>query len=251
MSALCELFPGAETPINYEDCEVDLSDCSDDEYTTYSHDSLPDTDSLLPQVSPHYIDSGPDTLPRSRPSYVETQVSRLQTKMAAEARTAPYRDEADANATPRIGPVRIPKQFTELEPGRAAVAIERTSSSPVPAYGAAEGGASTLQDSLQVASPHVFSESSSPRRLSPIHNYNVGNMNPRHIDIERYSPARSPSVTSTVNSRKEDYNQNYCDRLSAANSPMSPARELNGNVPRRPADANYQTPLEIEVDPVS
>lgn len=92
-------------------------------------------------------------------------------------------------------------------------------------------------------------------------NYNIGNMNPRHIDMEQYwnrendklSPARSPSVNSNTNSlRKEDYNQNYCDRLSAGNSPMTPVNEFNGNMPRgQPIDPRYQIPLQIEVGPVS
>ncbi|KOB74550.1 putative Mitogen-activated protein kinase kinase kinase 7 [Operophtera brumata] len=243
MSALCELFPGEDTPINYEDCEEDSSSCSEDEYMTYdTRDSLPDAPPSLSQV--HEAPAPP----RLR-SYVETQVSKLQTKMAAEAhpKTATLKDETDAHD--RIGAVRIPQQFKE---GRSPVAINRSS----PQERACEG--SSLQDSLQVSSPHVFSESSSPRRLSPIGNYNIGNMNPRHIDMDQYwnrendklSPARSPSVTSTNNSRKEDYNQNYCDRLSAANSPMS-APEFNGNVPQRPVDPRYQTPLQIEVDPVS
>lgn len=259
MTSLCSLFPGADIPINYGDCEVDVSEGSEDEYASYSHDSLrdtdslPDTDSLLQlQVPTQYPDPArnkdTDTLPR--PSFVDTQVSRLQTKMAAEAqpRTAIHRDEADTGS--RIGPIRIPKQFADITEARSPVAIERTSSSPAPSVHT-PSDISTLQDSLQVASPHVFSESSSPRRLSPIHNYNVGNMNPRHIDIDRYSPSRSPSVTSTLNSRKEDFNQNYCDRLSAANRPMSPSGELNGNLSQRPVDGSFQTPLEIEVDPVS
>lgn len=248
MSSLCEYFPGADTAINYDDCEEDVSSCSEDEYMTYdTRDSLTDTEQSLSQVRPR--------------SYVETQVSKLQTKMAAEAHpktAAIFKDEPDAHN--RIGPVRIPQQFKAPEfpeAGRSVIAINRTSSSPVPserAYAASD--ASTLQDSLQVNSPHVFSESSSPRRLSPIGNYNVGNMNPRHVDIdywnrenEKLSP-QSLSVTSTNNSRKEDYNQNYCDRLSATNSPIS-GSEFNGNLPQMPVDPRYQTPLQIEVDPVS
>lgn len=256
MSALCELFPGEDTPINYEDCEEDASSCSEDEYMTYdTRDSLPDTQHSLSQVPAHAVPAPPR--PRS---YVETQVSKLQTKMAADAhpKTDILKDEP--NAHDRIGAIRIPHQFKRVEypEVRSPVAINRTSSSPVAERACSPSEASTLPDSLQVNSPHVFSESSSPRRLSPIGNYNIGNMNPRHIDMDQYwnreneklSPARSPSVTSTNNSRKEDYNQNYCDRLSAANSPMS-ATEFNGNVPQRPVDPRYQTPLQIEVDPVS
>lgn len=276
MSALCEFFPGADTPINYDDCEEDLTDCSDDEYMPYdTQDSLTDTADLtqdIPTQNPDY--SAPNTLllrnktaQSDRPrSFVETQVSKLQNLMAAEAHpktSALPKDEPDVHN--RIGPVRIPQQFKKpetFETGRSPVTINRTSSSPVPServYMPSEG--STPQDSLRVVkSPVVFSESSSPRRLSPIANYNIGNMNPRHIDIEQYwnrengklSPALSPSVTSNSNSvRKEDYNQNYCDRLSAANSPLSPMKEYNGNLTQKPIDPRYQTPLQIEVDPVS
>lgn len=269
MRALCELFPGADTPINYDDCEDDDT-YSEEEYVAYTQDSL--TDTHLSQHDPSqntdYSASNPLLLgnksPRPR-SFVETQVSKLQNLMAAEAQpktSALPKDEPDVHN--RIGPVRIPQTFKRpemfIEAGRSPIAINRTSSSPVPCdrmYVLSEG--STLQDSLRVVkSPIIFSESSSPRRLSPIANYNIGNMNPRHIDMEQYwnrendklSPARSPSVTSNSNSvRKEDYNQNYCDRLSAANSPMSPLREFNGNLSQRPIDPRYQTPLQIEVDP--
>lgn len=69
---------------------------------------------------------------------------------------------------------------------------------------------------------------------------------------DKLSPARSPSVNSNTNSlRKEDYNQNYCDRLSAGNSPMTPVNEFNGNLPPGIVDPRYQIPLQIEVGPVS
>lgn len=245
MSALCEFFPGEDTPINYDDCEEDVSECSEDEYMTY------DTDASLSQVhTDEALPTPTDELSRPR-SYVGTQVSKLQTKMA-EAHPKPpavFKDEPDA--LNRIGPVRIPQQFKRPEypeAGRLPITINRTCSSPVPSEQRSEASLSTLQDSLQVGSPHVFSESSSPRRLSPIGNYNIGNMNPRHVDMDQCW-SRDPSVASTNNSRKEDYNQNYCDRLSAANSPMS--TEFNGNVPQRPVDPRFQTPLQIEVDPVS
>lgn len=277
MSALCEFFPGADTPINYDDCEVDDSECSEDECG--SRDSL-DTDTehdILSQVHiptqyPDHSTSDPvlrniDTpLQPSRPrSYVETQVSKLQNIMAAEAHpktTALSKDESDAHN--RVGAIRIPQHFKKsedfLEAGRSPISINRTSSSPVPSertYVPSEG--STPQDSLRVIkSPVVFSESSSPRRLSPIPNYNIGNINPRHIDTDPYwkrevdklSPTRSPSVMSNSSLlRKEDCNQNYYDRLSATNSPMTPVREYNGNVTQRPINSSIQTPLHIDVDP--
>lgn len=283
MSALCEFFPGADTPINYDDCEDDDTECSDDEYMPYDTQDSLDTDTdqaILSQVhiptqysdatasNPVLLRNIDNTIQAPRPrSFVETQVSKLQTLMAAEAHpktSALPKDEPDVHN--RIGPVRIPQQFKKpevyTEAGRSPVTINRTSSSPVPSdrvYMPSEG--STPQDSLRVVkSPVIFSESSSPRRLSPIANYNIGNMNPRHIDIEQYwnrendklSPARSPSVNSNSNSlRKEDYNQNYCERFSATNSPMTPVKEFNGNISQRPIDPRYQTPLQIEVDPVS
>lgn len=277
MSALCEFFPGADTPINYDDCEDEDSEYSEDEYMQYDTQDSLDTDTdqgILSQV--HIPTQYPDTTasnpvllrnidhtiqpPRPR-SFVETQVSKLQNLMAAEAHpktSALPKDEPDVHN--RIGPVRIPQQFKKpeayTEAGRSAVTINRTSSSPGPA-GASE--ASTPQESLLARSPAVFSDTSSPRRLSPIANYNVGNMNPRHVDMDHYwsrendkLSTRSPSVTSNSNSvRKEDYNQNYCDRLSAANSPMTPVKEYNGNLSQRPIDPRYQTPLQIEVDPNS
>ncbi|KAL0821858.1 hypothetical protein ABMA28_005262 [Loxostege sticticalis] len=269
MSALCEFFPGADTPIDYNDCEEDDTSCSDDDYMLCdSRETIDsDTEHILSQISvptePNpvtYRDVEPAPRPRS---IVETQVNKLQNLIAAEAqpKTAALTQQ-EVEAYNRIGPIRIPQQFKRVdEAGRSAVTINRTSSSPVPPdrpYGTSEG--STPQDTLRVLrSPVVFSESSSPRRLSPIVNYNIGNMNPRHIDMEQYwnrendklSPARSPSVNSNTNSlRKEDYNQNYCDRLSAGNSPMTPVNEFNGNMPRgQPIDPRYQIPLQIEVGP--
>lgn len=277
MSVLSTFFPGADTPINYDDCEVDDTDYSEDEYLYGTRDSLDtDTEYSLSQVHiPTYPEEPtpnsvlkPTDMPMQSPrprSLVETQVSKLQNIMAAEAhpKTAAQKDEPDVHN--RIGPVKIPQQFKKsdhLEPGRSTITINRTSSSPVPSertYVPSEG--STPQDSLRVVrSPVIFSETSSPRRLSPILNYNIGNMNPRHIDIEQYwnrendqlSPARSPSVASNTNSvRKEDFNQNYYDRLSATNSPMASVKEFNGNISQRPVDPRCQTPLQIEVDPVS
>lgn len=270
MRALCEFFPGADTPIDYNDCEdEDYSESLDDDYMTYdTRESLEtDPEQLTQPNYPEETSSNPVVLrhidktePRPR-SFVETQVSKLQTLMAAESQpktAAIPKDEPDV--LNRIGSIRIPQQFKKpecFEAGRSPVTINRTSSSPVPlerVYIASEG--STPQDSLRIVrSPVVFSECSSPRRLSPIVNYNVGNINPRHIDIEywnrendKLSPARSPSVTSNNSVRKEDYNQNYCDR----NSPMMPLKEHNGNIPQRlPFDPRYQMPLQIEVDPVS
>lgn len=262
MSALCSFFPGADQPIDYNDCEEDESECSDDQYM-HTQDQL-DTDTddmMLSQVQPpsDYESSVPAPLadrpaPGSRPrSFVETQVTKIQSLMAAEAQpktSALPREEPDVYN--RIGPVRIPQRFI-----KSPVTINRTSSSPVPdrQYVPSEG--STPQDSLLLVRSPVFSESSSPKRLSPLANYNIGNMNPRHMDMEQYwnrendkrSPGRCSSVTSNSNSiRKEDYNQNYCDRLSAGNSPMMPMKEFNGNVPQ---EHPIQTPLQIEVDPVS
>lgn len=268
MKALCDFFPGADTPIDYSDCEErEYSESLDGDYMAYDTREGLDTEPAFGSepCAPARRLAEPEPRPRS---FVETQVSKLQTLMAAEAQpktAALPRDEPDLHN--RIGPVRIPQTFKKpdhyADAGRSPVTINRTSSSPVPSerpYMPSEG--STPQDSLRIVrSPVVFSESSSPRRLSPIVNYNIGNMNPRHIDIEQYwnrendklSPARSPSVLSSSNSvRKEDYNQNYYDRLIAGNSPMTPLKEYNGNIPQRlPMDPKYRTPLSIEVDPVS
>ncbi|KAI5642079.1 protein tyrosine kinase domain-containing protein [Phthorimaea operculella] len=265
MTSLCEYFPGADTPIDYNDCEEDDStDSIDDDYMTY------DTRESLETEPEPYEDSQPALVMRNstdqpRPrSFVETQVNKLQNIMKAEAtpRTVALpRDEPDVHN--RIGPVRIPQQFKRPEAFneavRSPVTINKLSSSPTPerAFGVSEG--STPQDSLRVVrSPVIFSEASSPRRLSPIVNYNIGNINPRHADVEQYwnremeklSPARSPSVLSNSNSvQTQDYNQNYCDRLSAGNSPMTP-KEYNGNISQRlPIDSRYHMPLQIEVDP--
>lgn len=235
MAALCEYFPGADTPINYDDCEDESSECSEDEYMQYdTQDSLADA-TLSQAPLPYDASSDPVSLrtadrtvqpPRPR-SFVETQVSKLQHLMAAEAQprtSALPKDEPDVHN--RIGPVRIPQQFKKpevyTEATKSAVPINRTCSSP---------------DSLRPArSPALFSESSSPR-LSPVAYRNVGNMNPRHADLEC--------------SRADDYSQTYCERLSAANSPMTPVKEYNGNLSQSAIDPRYQTPLQIEVDPVS
>ncbi|CAG4956757.1 unnamed protein product [Parnassius apollo] len=277
MTALCAFFPGADTPIDYNDCEDDDTEYSDEDFIMYDthdsldaetdntsqvHDSINYPEETLSNPVMYRHSSRPELSPRPR-SLVETQVNKLQNLIASEAQPksgALYKDDLDLQN--RIGPVRIPQQFIKpesyAEAGRSPVIINRTSSSPVPSdktYMPSEG--STPQDTLRIVrSPAIFSESSSPRRLSPIVNYNIGNMNPRHIDIEQYwnrennkSPVRSPSMTSNTNSlKKEDYNQNYCDRLSAGNSPMTP-KEFNGNMQQRTLDSRYQTPLQIEVDP--
>lgn len=266
MKSLCEFFPGADTPINYDDLEVDESEHFEEDFGPYStHDSF-ETESIVQTHNPQYTNEimtnpvvyrSTETPLSPRPrSFVEAQVSKLQNLIAAETQPkATVREETDQRPA-----VKIQHQFkrpeTHLEPGRS---VNRTPNSLVPSdktHMASE--ASTPQDSLQVRSPNVFSESSSPRGISPLANYNIGNMNPRHIDIEQYwnrvsdnSPVRTPSAISTNSMRKEDYNQNYCDRLSSGNSPMTPMKEYNGNSPRLPMDTRYATPLQIEVDPVS
>lgn len=265
MRALCEFFPGADTPINYDDLEDDDEESVDDDYLLYSTRDSFDTENIPQAHNPvHYTDEvtspvvyrhgkhSPNLSPRPR-SFVESQVSRLQNLMANENQPK-TRDDLQERTS-----VRIPQQFrrdTHLEPG-SSVTINRTSSSPVPDRTHMQSEGSTPQDTLRVfRSPVVFSESSSPRGISPIVNYNIGNMNPRHIDMDQYwnrendklSPAsRTPSALSTNSTRKEDYNQNYCDRVSAANSPMT--LQYNGNTSQ--VDPRYQTPLQIEVDPVS
>lgn len=275
MTALCAFFPGADTPIDYNDCEDDDAEYSDEDYMMYdTQDSLEtETDNMSQtQNSVRYTDetasdpipyrntNRPAVSPRPR-SLVETQVNKLQNLIASEGHPQSKGNTLNESDQARIGAVKIPQQFKKnegFEVGRSPITINRTSSSPVPSEKTyMPSGGSTPQDTLRIVrSPAIFSESSSPRRLSPIVNYNIGNMNPRHIDIEQYwnreseKSARSGSTTSNTNSsRKEDCNQNYCDRLSAANSPMS-TRELNGNT-QRPVDARYQSPLQIEVDPVS
>ncbi|CAG9112063.1 unnamed protein product [Plutella xylostella] len=288
MSALSEFFPKADTPLNYNDCEEDDSLSLDDEYMTYdTRDSL-DTDATdMSQNAPdqyEYTNESTSSLPPMRNneatppprrplSFVETRVSKLQNLIAADAQTKTAAIPREDDVHNRIGPINIPHQFRKQEfdrsqeAGRSPVTIQRTSSSPVPVdqYGN-PSEVSTPQDSLRIdRSPNVFSESSSPRRLSPLANYNIGNMNPRHIDIEQYwnreneklSPARSPSARSNTNStvteNRDDYNLNYCDRLSAANSPLAPRKQYqNGNVmPYRNYDTRYDQPLQIDVDPNS
>ncbi|XP_038222627.1 mitogen-activated protein kinase kinase kinase 7-like [Zerene cesonia] len=266
MKALCEFFPGADTPINFDDLEDDDEECSEDGYMMYdTRDSFEtDTESLTQAHNPiHYTNetssnsiyknTGKPISPRAN-SFVENQVNRLQHLMS-ESQPKPAVSRDDENrAVLKIPQLIKPEQ---LEPGRSPVAMNKLNS-PVLSdrtYMPSEG--STPQDTLRVfRSPNIFSESSSPRGPSPIVNYNIGNMNPRHIDIEQYwnreneklSPARTPSALSNNSSRKEDYNQNYCDRLSVGNSPMTPIREYNGNMVRA-VDSQYQTPLQIEVDP--
>lgn len=81
MSALCEFFPGADTPIDYNDCEEDDTSCSDDDYMLCdSRETIDsDTEHILSQISvptePNPV-SYRDVEPAPRPrSIVETQVS--------------------------------------------------------------------------------------------------------------------------------------------------------------------------------
>ncbi|GBP40052.1 Mitogen-activated protein kinase kinase kinase 7 [Eumeta japonica] len=277
MTALCEFFPGADIPILNDDCEKEEYD-NRDSYETdtdvTSTNSFPfafDTSASAPVQMRH---TNKTALPPRPRSFVETQKNKLQHLMAVENYPKPpliTRDESDIPS--RIGTVNIPQSFrheilnidnrTHLD-SRSPILINRTSSSPVPSdrLQVVASESNTPRDSLNVGSPIVFSESSSPRRLSPIVNYNIGNMNPRHIDIEQYwnrendqlSPARSPSIISNTNSttpdNKEDYNRNYCERTNNMNSPIVPIKSFhNGNVsPYIPVDPRYHTPLHIECD---
>lgn len=264
MKALCDFFPGADTPINFDDLEEE-DDSLEDKYVMYDTQESFDTDMQSDQSNPlHYTDdaasnqiyrSTGQSSPRPR-SFVETQVNKLQNLMAADVQPkSPKEDDSHR--------VRIPQQIKKLDQNEAgtSITINRTSSSPINSDRNVTSEGSTPQDILRVyRSPNIFSESSSPRGISPIVNYNIGNMNPRHIDIEQYwnreneklSPSRTPSALSNTNSiKKEDYNQNYCDGLNATNSPMNQISEFNGNSPRMTLDPRYQTPLQIEVDPVS
>ncbi|OWR51860.1 mitogen-activated protein kinase kinase kinase 7 [Danaus plexippus plexippus] len=262
MKALCDFFPGADTPINFDDLEEE-DDSLEDKYVMYDTQDSFDTDMQSDQSNPlHYTDDAASnqiyrntgqSSPRPR-SFVETQVNKLQNLMAADVQPkSPKEDDSHR--------VRIPQQIKKLDQNEAgtSITINRTSSSPINSDRNVTSEGSTPQDILRVyRSPNIFSESSSPRGISPIVNYNIGNMNPRHIDIEQYwnreneklSPSRTPSALSNTNSiKKEDYNQNYCDGLNATNSPMNQISEFNGNSPRMTLDPRYQTPLQIEVDP--
>lgn len=295
MTALCEFFPGGDIPINYNDFEDDDSLSNDDEYmydtrddddvytdsemshTVYPHpeESIIESTSSTPQVQ--LRNTNPANLSPRRPlSFVEMRVNELKNLTAAECQpktNALPKDEVDVFN--RIGHVNIPQQFQNIDMscgdnkfGRSAITINRTSSSPVPSdrmyIQPSEG--STPQDSLRnLRSPVVFSESSSPRRLSPIAYPNVGNINPRHADIEywnkeneKLSPTRtSPSINSNTNSAmtdsKEDYNQNYFNGTNNVNAHIESLKNynFNGNVLQNFPYGHFETPLQIEVDPVS
>lgn len=223
----------------------------------------------------------------SRPqSFVENQVNKLQDIMAKQGpiRPAPAKPMSVGQ---RIGQVNIPGPFrnnsspnnpniNEVQsPGllnqsiQSPIIVSRPPSSlansPIHSnvydshnlgvnramLGQNLSGGSTPQDTNLVKSPIIFNESPSPLHLSPIVNYNIGNMNPRHIDIDQdnesnASPARSPSSVSQSNSViadiRDDFNQNYINE-----SGMS---HMNGNRNfMRYADPRLQTPLEIQVDP--
>lgn len=137
---------------------------------------------------------------------------------------------------------------------------------------------SSSQDSrLMNRSPNFFSDTNSPRR-SPMMNYNVGNMNPRHVDIESYwkqesessnkSSLRntlSPNVNNSFNSQNQDvWNSIPTDRNQGSYVPspngsgVTNSGYLNGNL-REPGrggflavpDPRLTMPLNIDVDPVS
>lgn len=277
MSALCVFFPGADEPINYDDCEEDESESLDEDYVMYDTRDSIETDTEMSQTiyqnSNDTTNSEPVKLrnsnknhsPRPR-SFVETQVSKLQNLIAAET-YKPSSLPKEEEISKRIGPVNIPQHFRRPEfllgqdsanqSGQSPVTINRTSSSPVDKT----NELITPQDTLRIInSPVVFSESSSPRRLSPIVNYNIGNMNPMHIswnkDDDKLSPVRSPSVysnsNSTVADNKDDLSSHLEDRHSASNSSVGSRIYQNGNpIPRLSFDPKFQVPLQISVDPVS
>ncbi|XP_050682239.1 mitogen-activated protein kinase kinase kinase 7 [Leptidea sinapis] len=262
MGVLSEFFPGADTPINFDDLEEDDEECSEDGYIVYdTRDSLEtDTESITQCQNPQYSNEISQSVPyrqtnkpiSPRPrSFVESQVSKLQNLMV-DAQSRPITSPREEDLS-RGGSIRIPQHFKATDTGRSPIASRRIS--PIPQDRNIPSECSTPHDVLILKSPNIFSESS--RGPSPLYNYNIGNMNPRHIDIDslhrdsdKLSPNRTPSALSTLNSlRKEDYNQNYCDRLSAANSPVTPMREYNGNISQKRMDVKYQTPLQIEIDP--
>lgn len=284
MLCLCQFFPGADVPINYDDCEDDEVSVEDE----YAYDTRDDTEmtqtllvdpldynneiSTTPQIQLRNSNMTPTRRPRS---LVESRITELQHLLeGVQPQSHAIRDVVDVNN--RIGPVNIPQQFRNidlcggenshvLDAGKSSVLINRTSSSPATDRGNRSSEISTPPGSVRnLRSPAIFSESSSPRRLSPIPYRNVGNMNPRHMDIEQYwnkendkSSATSPSINSNANSvlmdHKEDYNQNYCNRNSNANSPISGFKGYyNGNGPQElqsPRQYNPRSPLQIEVDP--
>lgn len=278
MSGLCELFPGDDEPINYEDCEEDESESIDEDYVMYDTRDSIETDTEMSQTiyqnSDDTATSEPVKLrnspkdPPSRPrSFVATQVSKLQNLIAAESYAKPSSLPREEEINKRIGPLNIPQHFRRPEfllgqesssqGVQSPVTINRTSSSPVDK----QNELNTPQDTLRIVnSPVVFCESSSPRRLSPIVNYNIGNMNPMHIswnkDDDKLSPVRSPSVysntNSTVTENKDDLSSHLGDRHSPSNSSVGSRIYQNGNpIPRLSFDPKFQVPLQISVDPVS
>lgn len=139
-------------------------------------------------------------------------------------------------------------------------------------------GGSTPQSTLQdprflTRSPNYFSDSNSPRR-SPMMNYNVGNMNPRHADIETYwdhdnessskSSKRntlSPNFNNYFHPQNQDnWNNNQNDQsqdrkmlYGMSNQDFSNGNihdELRGRLLPVP-NSQLEMPLQIAVDPVS
>lgn len=352
MNMLCTYFPGADTPIEYDNSysEEVMSEESDQEDDTLDYqDSFPistrlpaDTTSAE-QSNESLALSNPAVMrrtnvcPQIRPhSFVESQISRLQSGMASSTPPRPLsiaimphtKTPVASFGTNRIGQVQIPEHFkknpsqqksspTENTPNShrkvSSKSPNRSLNSPhkktesdtsqgssqqqaqvVPCYTPVNrtqvnqnpSGASTPQNATQHEirfmnkSPVYFSESSSPRR-SPMLNYNVGNMNPRHTDMDAYwnqehdnssrSPMRntlSPNPNTYFYPQSQDNwnsspgertNEGYWSHVASSNEggiynqPL-----LNGNVRHvfpggllAVPDPRLQAPLQINVNPVS
>lgn len=346
MNMLCTYFPGADTPIEYDNSysEEVMSEESDQEDDTLDYqDSFP-TSTRLPadttsteQSNESLALSNPAVMrrtnvcPQIRPhSFVESQISRLQSGMLSSTPPRPLsiaimphtKTPVASFGTNRIGQVQIPEHFKKnpsqqkssptentptshrkvstKSPNRSLNSPHKKSESDttqgqvVPCYAPTNrsqlnqypSGGSTPQNSTQHEtrfmnkSPVYFSESSSPRR-SPMLNYNVGNMNPRHTDIEAYwnqehenstrSPMRntlSPNPNTYFYPQSQDNwnsspgersNEGYWNHVASSNEggvynlPL-----LNGNVRDvfpggllAVPDPRLQAPLQINVNPVS
>lgn len=351
MNMLCTYFPGADTPIEYDNSysEEVMSEESDQEDDTLDYqDSFP-TSTRLPadttsteQSNESLALSNPaimrrnNVCPQIRPhSFVESQISRLQSGTASSTPPRPLsiaimphtKTPVASFGTNRIGQVQIPEHFKKNPSQQKSSPTENTPTSHgkvstknpnrslnspltkaesdttqgssqqaqvVPCYTPVNrlqlnqlpSGASTPQSAAQHQtrfmnkSPVYFSESSSPRR-SPMLNYNVGNMNPRHTDIEAYwnqehenssrSPMRntlSPNPNTYFYPQSQDNwnsspgersNEGYWSHVASSNEggvynqPL-----LNGNVRDvfpggllAVPDPRLQAPLQINVNPVS
>lgn len=228
---------------------------------------------------------------------VKYNLSGLPTNRRGQVHIPPQfmQDQQVQQSSPKsLHPSGVPRYFKSLNTNTSLVGFQK-SNSEVPnlwqmscnqsnfSSNKLNSATNTLQSNAHDTfysnkSPNFFSGTSTPRR-SPMMNYNVGNMNPRHIDIEsswnQDKEATKSSLRNTLspnstyfNSQNQDFTNNneisptndpYWNEVLASKENTNTSTSMcNGNIEgARPGgflaipDARMQAPLSIQVDPVS